>query len=183
MTNLTSFLRLFATTAGPSKRSARILSPATASIRWKALRQHRMEIKTESLACSITEFNYDPENDLIFDVWFLCYERLFNFDDAAKIRLLLRKLSTAYHKQYIDYILLYEPKKFSFVTTIDQLKQMFGRKISLFNQRYNCMNTTKSPQKDFVAYAAQVNKKYEEFQISQITADQFKCLIFVAFFC
>lgn len=30
-----------------------------------------------------------------------------------------------------------------------------------------------------MAYAAQVNKKCEDFQILQITADQFKCLIFV----
>jgi len=40
------------------------------------------------------------------------------------------------------------------------------------------LNITKSSQEDF-AYAAQVNKKCEDFQISQITVDQFKCLIFV----
>lgn len=41
------------------------------------------------------------------------------------------------------------------------------------------MNTIKSPHENFIAYAAQINKKCEKFQISQITANQFKCLIFV----
>lgn len=142
------------------------------------------EMKMESLANGITEFNYDAESGLTFDAWYTRYEGLFNIDaknldDAAKVRLLLRKLSTICHKQYVDYILPREPKDFSFIDTVSRLKQMFGKKISLFNQRYNCMNTTKSSQEDFVAYAARVNKKCEEFQISQIKADQFKCLIFV----
>ncbi|XP_065085839.1 uncharacterized protein LOC135707866 [Ochlerotatus camptorhynchus] len=33
---------------------------------------------------------------------------------------------------------------------------------------------------DFVAYASAVNKSYEDFNVNTITADQFKCLIFVA---
>jgi len=144
----------------------------------------RKEIKTESLASGITEFVYDPDNGLIFDAWFVRYEGLFNvdakdLDDAAKVRLLLRKLNTTCHKLYIDYILPREPKDFTWEDTVKKLKQMFGKKISLFNQRYNCMNTVKSSQEDFVVYAARINKKCEDFQISKITANQFKCLIFV----
>jgi len=45
------------------------------------------------------------------------------------------------------------------------------------------MNTVKSPQEDFVAYTARINKKCEDFQISKITANQFKCLIFVCGLC
>ena len=142
------------------------------------------EMKTESLASGITEFVYDPDNGLTFDAWFVRYEGLFivdakDLDDAAKVRLLLRKLNTTCHKQYVDYILPREPKDFTLKDTVTKLKQMFEKKISLFNQRYNCMNTVKSPHEDFVAYAAQINKKCEEFQISKITANQFKCLIFV----
>ncbi|XP_018317261.1 uncharacterized protein K02A2.6-like [Mycetomoellerius zeteki] len=142
------------------------------------------EMKTESLASGIMEFTYDPENGLIFDAWFIRYEGLFNvdaryLDDAAKVRLLLRKLNTTCHKQYVDYILPSQPKDFTFEDTVKKLKQMFGKKISLFNQRYNCMNTVKFQHEDFIAYAAQINKKCEDFQISKITANQFKCLIFV----
>lgn len=139
-------------------------------------------MKTESLASGIIEFIYDAENGLTFDAWFARYEGLFNVDAkdfAAKVRLLLRKLNTTCHKQYVDYILLREPKDFTLDETVKKLKQMFGKKVSLFNQRYNCKNTIKLPQEDFVAYAAQINKKSEEFQISKITANQFKCLIFV----
>jgi len=110
------------------------------------------------------------------------YQELFQIDaqeldDASKIRLLLRKMNTISHKQYIDYILPKEYKDYDFVTTINKLTQLFGRKISLFH-RYNCMNTTKSQNQDFISYAALVNKRCEEFKISSITADQFKYLIF-----
>ena len=137
---------------------------------------YNKEIKT--VASDITEFIYDPDNGLTFNAWFVRYEGLFNIDTLMMpLRLLLRKLNTMCHKQYVDYILPREPKNFTLEDTIKKLKQMFGKKMNLFNQRYNCMNTVKSSCEDFVAYAA--NKKYEEFQISKITANQFKCLIFV----
>jgi len=58
-----------------------------------------MEVKTESLASRITEFNYNPENGITSDAWFVRYEGLFNvdaknLDDAAKVRLLLCKLNS-----------------------------------------------------------------------------------------
>ncbi|XP_018406352.1 PREDICTED: uncharacterized protein K02A2.6-like [Cyphomyrmex costatus] len=97
------------------------------------------EMKTESLASGITKFVYDSENGLTFDAWFVRYEGLFNvdardLDDAAKVRLLLRKLNTLCHKQYVDYILPSQPKDFTLEDTVKKLKQMFGKKISLFNQ-------------------------------------------------
>jgi len=84
--------------------------------------------------------SYDPDNGLTFDACFVRYEGLFNIDakdlnDAAKV--LLRKLNTTCHKLYIDYILPREPKDFTWEDTVKKLKQMFGKKISLFNQRYN----------------------------------------------
>ncbi|XP_036146759.1 uncharacterized protein LOC118646919 [Monomorium pharaonis] len=131
----------------------------------------------------LSEFTYDPENGLTFDAWFVRYKGLFqvdvnDLDDAAKVRLLLRQLSTNIHKQYVDFILPKEYKEFDFETTIAKLTHMFGKKTSLFHQRFNCMNTLKSSNQDFLAYAALINKRCEEFKISTITADQFKCLIF-----
>lgn len=66
------------------------------------------EMKMESLADSIAEFIYDPDNGLTFEAWFVRYEDLFkvdakDLDDDAKVRLILRKLNTVSYKQYIKY--------------------------------------------------------------------------------
>ncbi|KAH9585119.1 hypothetical protein MS3_00006476 [Schistosoma haematobium] len=51
----------------------------------------------DGIANSISEFHYDPESNVTFDMQFRRYEDLFKFDftnqdDAWKVRLLLRKL-------------------------------------------------------------------------------------------
>lgn len=51
----------------------------------------------EYLSTNISEFVYDPENGITFEKWFAWYSDLFdndarNFDNAAKVSLLLRKL-------------------------------------------------------------------------------------------
>ncbi|XP_055913233.1 uncharacterized protein K02A2.6-like [Eupeodes corollae] len=42
-----------------------------------------------------------------------------------------------------------------------------------------CLQTVKSPVEDFTTYAARVNKNCEDFKLSALTPDQFKCLVFV----
>ncbi|XP_044757778.1 uncharacterized protein LOC123315936 [Coccinella septempunctata] len=142
------------------------------------------EFRMETLGNGITEFHYDPENNITFDAWYRRYESLFIEDaqklsDPAKVRLLLRKLDTQVHQQFINLILPKEPKEIDFKDTVAKLKEMFGKKTSIFNTRYQCMKLTKNSAEDFVAYAAKVNKFCEDFDIWKITADQFKCLIFV----
>lgn len=142
------------------------------------------EFRMETLGNGITEFHYDPENNVTFEAWYQRYESLFLEDaqklsDPAKVRLLLRKLDTQVHQQYINLILPKEPKEINFKDTIAKLTEMFGRKTSIFNTRYQCMKLTKNSADDFVAYAAKVNKFCEDFDIRKITVDQFKCLIFV----
>jgi len=61
----------------------------------------------EALGSNITEFRYDADHNLTFDIWYARYEDLFEhdaskLDDAAKTRLLLRKLSTEVHHKYIN---------------------------------------------------------------------------------
>uniref|UniRef100_A0A5S6QKS7 DUF7083 domain-containing protein n=1 Tax=Trichuris muris TaxID=70415 RepID=A0A5S6QKS7_TRIMR len=61
----------------------------------------------DTLAASVTEFDYDPSTDDTFEAWFSRYEDFFNveaaeLDDSARVRLLLRKLRTNVHKKVQD---------------------------------------------------------------------------------
>lgn len=147
-------------------------------------RQNQTEFLIESLSSSISEFHYDAEAEVTFEAWFAKYEDLFEedarkLDGPAKVRLLLRNISTVAHKKYVNYILPKKPKDVSFEDTINTLKSIFGRNTSLFNLRYQCLQQQKSPSDDFYTYAGIVNEKCEEFKLPEITTDQFKCLLFV----
>ncbi|XP_055584914.1 uncharacterized protein LOC129737775 [Uranotaenia lowii] len=142
------------------------------------------ELVIESLSSNIREFCYDPENGLTFDRWYQKYEDFFlqdgaKLDDAAKVRLLLRSLNVIVHDRYLNFVLPRHPRDFSFEETVEKLKQLFGTRISLFSKRYNCFQLVKQPEEDFVAYAGTVNKRCEDFELSRITSDQFKTLIFI----
>lgn len=100
-------------------------------------------------------------------------------DDAAKVRLLLRKLSTLVHSKYINYILPKHPRDYQFEETVKKLTELFGLRKSQFHIRFNCFQISKDEQTDFITYAGIVNKQCENFKLADLKLDQFKCLIFV----
>ncbi|XP_036334882.1 uncharacterized protein K02A2.6-like [Rhagoletis pomonella] len=117
-------------------------------------------------------------------MWYARYEDLFevdaaNLDDAAKVRLLLRKLSVLEHTKYVNSILPKHPRDHTFKETVEKLTKLFGSQKSLFNMRYHCLQITKDATTDFLTYAGNVNKECEKFQHHKLTLDQFKCLIFI----
>uniref|UniRef100_A0A5S6Q4R5 Retrotransposon gag domain-containing protein n=1 Tax=Trichuris muris TaxID=70415 RepID=A0A5S6Q4R5_TRIMR len=139
----------------------------------------------DNLSNSITEFCYDPDNGGIFDAWFARYEDIFmvecgQMDDAAKVRLLLRKLNTAAHQKYVNFILPKKPSDFTFTETIKSLKDMFNRQRSLFSIRYQCLKLSKRESDDFITYASVVNRECDKFQLNALREDQFRCLVFVS---
>ncbi|KER28725.1 hypothetical protein T265_04513 [Opisthorchis viverrini] len=139
----------------------------------------------DAAASSITEFNFDAESGRTFESWFKKYEDMFQtdfaqFDDAWKVRLLLRKLGTAEHDRFTNFILPKLPRDLGFADAVKILAQIFGEQSSLFNIRYQCLKITKRDTEDFITYAGVVNRECERFQLSSMTEDQFKCLIFVA---
>lgn len=143
-----------------------------------------VEVVPEALANSISEFSFDPENGLTFDRWYSKYEDSFlrdgeNLEDAAKVRLLLRKLSVTVHDKYQHFILPKHPREFSFEDTVKKLKTLFGTRSSLFSKRYKCLETSMCAEEDFISYGARENKLCEDFEVNRLTADQFKSLIFV----
>ncbi|CAH8540722.1 unnamed protein product, partial [Schistosoma mattheei] len=140
--------------------------------------------KHESIINSISEFQYDPEANIIFSSWFHRCEDIFrvecsHLDDAAKVRLLLRRLGTQEYNKYVNFILPQNPRDVSFKDTVQILSDIFDEQSSLFNTRYKCFQITKSPEDDYLTYAGKVNRQCERFKINEITADQFKCLIFI----
>ncbi|XP_055633566.1 uncharacterized protein K02A2.6-like [Toxorhynchites rutilus septentrionalis] len=123
----------------------------------------------ESLPTNISEFSFVPENGTTFDKWFARYSDLFerdarSLDDAAKVRLLLRKLDTSSHSRYVNYILPKLPKDVTFADTA---------------RRYQKSSLVKAETDDIISYGGKVNRACEEFDFQDLKIDQFKCLIFV----
>lgn len=121
---------------------------------------------------------------LTFDEWFSRYEDIFSedgnqLDDAAKIRLLLRKLDTSAHTRYTNFVLPKKPKELDFKETVEKLQAIFGKQESAVSVRYKCLQTSKHSLDDFVKYAGIVNANCEKFNMRSLTTEQFKCLIFV----
>lgn len=137
------------------------------------------------LANSLTEFFFDPQSKVTFGTWYERYEDVFtvdaaNMDDAAKVRLLLRKLDPNSHSQYIHFILPKKPSENTFEQTVEILKTMFGEPESLFSIRYNCLKMVKKSNDDHIVFASLVNRECERFKFNDLTVDQFKCLIFIS---
>lgn len=141
------------------------------------------EFLFESVFNVITEFTYNLENDSTFENWFSRFEELFSnekkLDDNAKVRLLLLKLDTSAHKTYVNYILPDKQTDYTFVQTVATLKEIFGRQETEFSRRYDCLNTTKRDDMDILTYYNLINKSCEKFDITNVTVEQFKCLMFV----
>lgn len=138
----------------------------------------------ESLSSTIKEFCFDPAAGMTFDRWFNKYEDLFSadgreLDDAAKIRLLLRSLSVPVHEKFTNYLLPQHPRDFTFDQVVQKLKTVFGQQKSLFSKRYDCLRVVKSDADDYVTYAGIVNRQCEDFDLANLTIDQFKALIFI----
>ncbi|XP_062714346.1 uncharacterized protein K02A2.6-like [Aedes albopictus] len=110
----------------------------------------------ESLSSNITEFAFDEENGVTFGRWFDRYQDLFENDarqleDAAKVRLLLRKLDTPSRSRYINYLLPKLPKDVTFEDTVKILKKIFGNQVSTFRKRFQCLQLVKSESEDIIS--------------------------------
>uniref|UniRef100_A0A5S6Q7H8 CCHC-type domain-containing protein n=1 Tax=Trichuris muris TaxID=70415 RepID=A0A5S6Q7H8_TRIMR len=149
-----------------------------------ALAPQSQQPSLDALAAAVTEFAYDPDSGVTFEAWFKRFEGIFTVDcaaleDKAKVRFLLRKLSTSVHDKYCNFILPKKPDDFSFEATVTSLKELLSLQTSLFSTRYKCQKLVKRESDDFVTYAGIVNRACEDFQFGTLTADQFKCLILI----
>lgn len=143
------------------------------------------EFLIESLSNSIESFSYDIESNSTFENWFGRYRDLFmedakNLDEKAKIRLLMRKLDTQAHSKFTNYILPSTSSDFSFAAIVQKLTKIFGRRDSLFYTRHKCFQIQKTDEISNLAYTGLVNKACEDFELSKLTSEQFKCLIYIS---
>ena len=137
----------------------------------------------DSIWNAIDNFNYEQEEDKSFTAYYRSYKDFFSIDcknwsDQKKTRLLLRKLETTEHNEFVYFILPRKTSELSFDETVKLQTELFSPKTSLFHKRWKCMNLTKNGEDDFATYAAVVNKHCDEFKSSELTADNFKCLVF-----
>ena len=65
-----------------------------------------------------------------------------------------------------------------FSETVKLLSELFGPNTSLFHKKWKRLNIVKEDQQDFLTFAATVNKHCNDFKLADLTADDFKCLIF-----
>ncbi|XP_035901058.1 uncharacterized protein K02A2.6-like [Anopheles stephensi] len=142
------------------------------------------ELILEALAGNISEFRYDPEAGITFASWYTRYVDLFRedasrLDDAAKVRLLGRKLGTAEHARFSNFILPRAPRDFTFNEMVDKLSVLFGKMESVLSKRFKCFNITKMRTEDLLAFTCRVNKACVDAEFSSMTEEDFKCLILV----
>lgn len=165
-------------------KAMQLLVTQLAESRVEILQSNVTQRSMDLLANSITEFFFDSHSKVTFGAWYDRYEDTFNIDgakldDAAKVRLLLRKLDSNSHSQYIHFILPKKPSEVNFEESVKILKRMFGEVESLFSIRYNCLKLVKKSSEDYIAFASLVNKECERFKFADLNSDQFKCLIFI----
>ena len=142
------------------------------------------EIFTQNAVWTTIEtFKYEPDKDISFDSYYRRYEDLYtsdcaNWSDAKKVRLLTRKLDTAEHTRFVDYILPRKTNQLTFQEAVKLLSELFSPKESLFHKRWKCLNLVREENEDYATFAAKVNKNCDDFKLSDLSSDNFKCLVF-----
>lgn len=77
---------------------------------------------------NISEFHYDPDNNITFEAWYSRYQDLFTkyaakLEEGVKVRLLLRRMSSIVHERYVNFILPKATENFNFDETVATLKK------------------------------------------------------------
>ena len=65
-----------------------------------------------------------------------------------------------------------------FSETVKLLSELFGPNTSLFHKKWKCFNIFKDDQQDYLMFVATVNRHCNDFKLADLTADDFKCIIF-----
>lgn len=141
--------------------------------------------KAANIASSMETFEYIPEDNSTFETYYNRYKNIFetevpNWPESEKVRLLLRKFSTADYNRFAHLMLPNEPDKMPFDDVVSELKLMFGRTETQFNMRYKSFSVKKEEKESFQDYGARINKIGEKFDVKNFTADDLKTLLFVS---
>ena len=82
------------------------------------------------------------------------------------------------HNKFVDYILSKRTCELGFLETVKLLSELFSSKTSLFHKGWKCLNLTKRDSDDYIGFASVINKNCDDFKQGELSADNFKCLVF-----
>uniref|UniRef100_A0A914XSI1 RNA-directed DNA polymerase n=1 Tax=Plectus sambesii TaxID=2011161 RepID=A0A914XSI1_9BILA len=141
------------------------------------------ELIMQSLSQRIAEFVFDPDTDVMFDNWYRRVEATLTVDGASldkrsRVRLLVSKLHMTAFTRYSNHVLPRTPWEIGFDKSVKLLTELFDKPLSLFHLRYRCLKLVKDDADDMITYTGIVNRHCEQFKLTELTIDQFKCLVF-----
>ena len=144
------------------------------------------EAAMSALVSRLPTFSYDPDNGSTFELWYTRCQAIIEtdgaaLDEAAKVRLVTFKLDPQVFQRYVAHILPRKHSEIGLEETIKLLKDLFGPRGSLVSRRYaylqsRCEDTSSGTYDD---YTGLVNQRHEVSEMSTITADQMKCLVWI----
>ncbi|XP_035904768.1 uncharacterized protein K02A2.6-like isoform X2 [Anopheles stephensi] len=134
--------------------SASQQQPLVSEIASQPQQQHRSapanpEQILDSLARNITEFRFEAEAGLTFEAWYSRYEDLFvsdaaRIDDAAKVRMLMRKLGSMEHEREVAAATKKDPllrEVYRYVQSGWPGKVSYGAELAQFHNRREALTT------------------------------------------
>lgn len=141
--------------------------------------------KVKNLADQMVTFEYDPENNNIFESYYNRYESLFNnqaagLQEPTKVQLLLQKFQQKDYQKFADSILPKKAHELTLLEAVKELKRLFGYKETKFSMRHKCFSLVKQEDEDFIQYAALINKHAEKFDVGNCSPDDLKVLLFIS---
>lgn len=138
----------------------------------------------QALSKTFENFRYDPAKGATFAAWYTRYASIFakdakDWEDAKKIRLLMRKLETQDYNRFNNFLAPIDVETLTFADAVGKLKSYFDVEVSVFNRRFNCLRVQRHEDEQFRDCCARVNKLAEDFELEKMTKDAFKCLLLI----
>jgi hypothetical protein len=129
-------------------------------------------------------FSFDPDSEDAFSTWYERHKNTFLVDgkslsETDKVRLLLERLDESSFTKYKKHTLPEDVFDVKFDDTITSLKELFDKSASLFTQRYQLLRFDKANSQDLLEYMGEINELCEKTKLADLTADQWKCFMFV----
>ena len=90
-----------------------------------------------------------------------------------------RKFGTTEHTKFLKTFGPRKATELTFAVAVELLMEIFSPKTTLFHKRLRCLNLTRKEEEDYTTFASDVNKHCDDFRLAELSADNFKCLIFV----
>ena len=132
----------------------------------------------------LERFSYAPDEDKTFEAYYRRYEDNYindcaDWTDAKKCPTTSTKARNC-GTQQVRWLYLTKKKSWElgFLETVKILSELFSSKTSLFHKRWKFLNLTKGDSDDHFGFISVVNKNCDDFKLGELSADNFKCLIF-----